>query len=207
MIWCDYFVIGSIPRTGTDILTYLCTDIKGLQGVWRKNRHSKHNPLTNRWRQGMVGGLTFRRFRGWFLSFVALAVNDGLWPLYSECKMPWPSSDELFDPDFGPRYLGELPGPLAGLGDRYLEYMTDGGRIPLGEMLRSEYIAEDLITLLRAYGFEYDEDVIRAKGAEYHPNKAPLNYVKDPLHYWSEDTLVRLEAANPQWMDLERSLY
>lgn len=209
MIWGDKFVICSIPRTGTDVKSFMVVNLKGVERWTRwmdPGPHGKHGPLTLKWREGMVAALTFRQLHSWMVSFCATAFQTGLYPSYTSRRVPWPTDAELFDNAFGHEWLSELPGQFAGLPDRYLDYMTCGW-IPVDRWIRCEYIIDDMVSFLRDMGLVFDEDTIRERGRGHPFRKKRMRYVRDPLQHWSAETLARLEELNPEWMGIQRRIY
>lgn len=169
--------------------------------------HGKHGNLTVKWHEGMVAALTFRKLRSWMVSFCAMANQTGLYPFYTSKKIPWPSDADLFDEDFGLKWLDELPGRFSDLPDRYLDYMTNGGRIPVDRWLRCESIVEDMISFLRDMGVEFDEATVRRRGHDRPFRKKRMRYRRAPRAHWSEKTLTQLERSNPWWMEIQERIY
>ena len=210
MIWSDKFVVCSVPRTGTDVKSYMVVDLDGVERwtKWTKpGPHGKHGPLEVKYQEGMVAALTFRKLHSWLLSFCAMAHQTGLYPSYTDRKIPMPDNSQLFDVGFGNEWLGELPGSFAGLPDRYLDYMTCNGKFVVDRWLRCEHIIDDMVDFLGDMGVSFDESTIRERGRDRPFRKKIMRYNKDPLSHWSPETLDRLEELNPRWMEIQNLIY
>jgi hypothetical protein len=186
----ERFAWAHIPKTGGDATVAMLEAVPGLV-LFADSRHSndKHLPFSNREEQvrGKLLVMNIRRLPAWVLSAAHHKAQSGLHPDYK--PLPMPSVEEMADdPDPG----------------RMLRWMTDGGRFEIDRWLRTEHLADDVITLLDQLGALDDEVAGRVRAVG---RRNASDYDHDPAAHFSAEQIERIYARNPDWAEVERAAF
>lgn len=213
MIVHDKFLIGHIPRTGGDVVSYCFRHVLSRKTpvMVIDANHNKHDPL---WRFGIEErdwAMTFRRLDSWLLSYLMMGIQTGTHPSFT--SWPLPNHEDIFDQrsGYGERWISEpaLKGPLLTLADRYICHLTQNFQQPVKHWLRMEHLLEDLTKMSCCYMEIDPEDRGYLKnGVEsWVPEKVKLMYNRDVNSHWSQEQIQKLYEFNPIWATVEKRIY
>jgi hypothetical protein len=93
---------------------------------------------------------------------------------------------------------------LYAVGDEYIDFFTDGGRLGIDTWLRCERILDDLVAFVSGYT-RVTPDHLQA--LQRIAVKSLHDYDHDVRHHWTRAEIRRMYALNPRWADAELRTY
>ena len=93
---------------------------------------------------------------------------------------------------------------LYRVGDEYIDFFTDHGRMAIDTWLRCEHILEDVVAFVAGY-MTVTPDYLRA--LQRMSVKSPHDYDRDVYHHWTRAEIGHMYALNPRWAEAERRAY
>ncbi len=188
MVIGERFAWAHLPKTGGDATqAMLAVAPKLVRFADPVDSHDKHVPFFARADdvRGKLLAMNIRRLPDWTLSVARHKARVGEHPDYR--PVPMLSAEALAE---------------STEGDDTLRWMTGGGQFAVDRWLRTEHLADDVISLLGELG-ALDDRVEAAVRSVGRVNEAPA----EPALELTEDQVSGLYERNPTWAEIERAAF